>query len=396
MTHPQILGQLSSLHEMMVDLLGQIPPQETQVRFHPELASLAWYLGHSVYRELYWLREVLTGDADLTARVRHLFEPGDWDAQCTQLPPPDHLLRWSAEIWSEDLRRLATSGALPEDPRLEEDRLQWFLLQETAGDYEAMLRVLLARRIASAPEDYRVSEPLRPQLPEPQTLAISQGHYRIGSRYEPFAYDNELPPQAVPLSNFRIARHPVSNGEYLAFMEAGGYEESSYWEAEGWAWLQTQPQRVPWQWRRDARGYWYELGINGPMDLVAQAPVSGLNYHEARAYAAWVASLGGARSGAVLQHEYQWEVAARGGELQGTGRVLEWCSNVFHPYPDFAPFPDARVSQEAFEKGTMSLRGASLHTQRCRRRASHRRFAPPEQRTLIAGMRLVFPPDQGE
>jgi hypothetical protein len=230
MTSPQILAQLASLQQMMRDLLRSAPETDADRCFHPQLASLGWYLGRSVYRETYWLREVLAGDGDLTDRARHLFTYGamELEDQCARLPPPDHLLNWAAEAQDENLRRMATPGALPASQLLEHDRLQWFLLQEGARDYERMLMVLHTRELKQPDHGYCVQNSLTPRVPEADLVEVGQGHYRIGSRHEPFACDNELPPQAVELSGFRIARRPVSNAEYLAFMETGGYRRDAF------------------------------------------------------------------------------------------------------------------------------------------------------------------------
>ena len=390
-TNPEILGQLSGLQTMMADLLRSLPALEANQRFHPRLAPLAWYLGRSVYRELYWLREVLAGDADLAERVRPIFATQEADAPAERLPPRDHLLAWAAEVQGEHLRRLATPGALPDSPWLQGDRLPWFLLQETARDYEAMLWVLLARRLSGS-EEAPGGEPLRARPPSTLTVAMTQGHYRIGSRDESFAYDNEFPPQAAELSSFRIAQLPVTNAEFLGFMAADGYARPELWDAEGQTWLTSSQAQAPWYWRRDDQGHWFGLGLNGARPLSAEEPVAGLNRHEARAYAAWVATLGGDLAGAVLQHEYQWEIAARAGHLQGTGRVWEWYANPFHPYQDFSPSPEPSASQLAFAAHQGVLRGASLYTQRCLRRASFRHAADPEDRYRVSGLRLVFPP----
>lgn len=394
MTDPLILGQLGNLHDMMRELVTSVPPAEANARYHPKLATLSWYLARSVYRETYWLREVIAKDPDLTRRVRGLFTPNDLDLdnQCNRLPPADHLLSWAREIHDEHLRRLATPGELPDHPLLRADRMQWFLLQETARDYETMLSLLLARSLSQPQPKHQVREPLSLHSPTFERVEVIQGHYRIGSRDEAFAYDNELPPQAVELSSFRIAKRPVNNAAYLTFMEAGGYERKELWSEEGRGWLSQTEASAPWQWRRDLDGHWYEMGLNGPADLATEEPVAGINQYEAAAFAAWVASLGGDLTGAVLQHEYQWEVAARSGVIEDTGRVWEWCANALHPYPDFAAFPNGEVSQASFGGGSVSLRGASLHTQRCLRRASFRNWAPPHSRHLFTGIRLVFPP----
>jgi iron(II)-dependent oxidoreductase len=393
MTRPLILGQLGALQDMMRELVRRESPEQINRPAHRDLACLCWYLGRTVFRETYWLREVVSGDADLTSRVRHLFhsEVVAPAALCDQLPPPDHLLRWAAEIQDENLRRLATVGAVPSHPLLAGDRLQWFLLQAAARDYEAMLAVLHVRRLRQSPE-HRVAVPLDPHPPAPNPRDVVQGHYRVGSRAEPFAYDNELPPQAVELASFRIAARPASNAEYLAFMEDGGYRDLTFWSLDGRRWLAASDATAPLHWRRDEAGRWYGIGLNGPSDLQGDDPVAGINHHEATAFAAWSASLGGELRGAVLPHEYQWEVAARSGLLEEIGKAWEWCANSFHPYPQFAPFPDQTASQDHFGGESVTLRGAGLHTQGCLRRASFRNWASAHSRHLFAGSRLVFPP----
>ncbi|WP_176722494.1 SUMF1/EgtB/PvdO family nonheme iron enzyme [Candidatus Thiosymbion oneisti] len=394
MTSPQLLARLSGLQQMMRDLLRGVPAAHANQRFDPALSSLGWYLGRSVYRESYWLREVLAGDTDLTDRVRPLFTPGAMDPalQSARLPPPAHLLNWAAQIQDEHLRRLATPGALPASDLLRNDRLQWLLLQEGARDYERMLMVLHAARMQQRDDGYRVERALTARIPAADLVVVEQGHYRIGSRDEPSAYDNELPPQAVELSGFRIAKRPVSNAEFLAFIAAGGYREDRFWSEEGRRWRDGSGAAAPLHWRRDRTQCWYGIGLQGPVDLQPDAPVAGLSRHEAQAFAAWVAGLDGDLNGAVLQHEYQWEVAARAGLIEGIGQVWEWCANPFHPYPEFRPFPDSSISQADFDGARFSLRGASLHTQGCLRRASFRNRAAPGDRQGFTGIRLVFPP----
>lgn len=393
MANPSILGPLSSLHEMMGQLLTSVPANDATRQYHPELGSLCWYLGRSVYQETYWLRQVLTGDEDLSQRVEHLFTPGarSLAEQCAQLPPVEHLLNWAVEIQDEHLTRLANPGLLPEHPLMKDERLAWLLLQEQARNYERMLQVLNQRQLHHLRTDYAVERVLTPTRPQPGAADVTQGHYRVGARDDAAAYDNELPPQAVELSYFRIGRRPVSNSEYLTFMQAGGYENPDLWSDAGRHWLGERQPSHPEYWRQDAAGHWFGVGINGPSDLPRDEPVSGISQHEATAYAAWAANLEGELSGAVLQHEYQWEVAARTGALSQYGRVQEWCANPFHPYPDFQPFPDAQTSKTYFDRDRPSLRGASLHAQRTLRRLTCRDHADAAQRTGFTGLRLVFP-----
>lgn len=393
-TAPTLLGPLSALQELQRGLLEVVPEPDIHRCFHPELASLGWYLGRSVFRDSLWLDEVVRGDSGGTAPLRSLFAPGPLSLteRCAALPSRERLLAWAGQIQDEHLRLLATPGALPDHPLLAGQRLQWLLLQEAAKDYERMLAVLHQRRLCEHPTDFRVTEPLFPQPPSLDWVEVHQGHYRVGAREEPAAYDNELPPQAVRLSSYRIARRPVSQAEFLGFLVAGGYQERTLWSDAGWSWRQEQAIAHPEHWRQDEWGIWYEVGLNGPLALLPEQPVSGLSHHEAQAFAAWVAAQGGAMAGAVLQHEYQWEVAARAGLLEGIGQVWEWCANPFHPYPEFTPFPDATTSADHFADPQPVLRGGCLHSRPTLRRLSLRHWAGAGDRTGFAGLRLVYPP----
>lgn len=395
MKHHELLGQLSVLHQLMSHLLESVPEADGYRRFEPELPPLAWLLGRAVYLETYWLREVVQRDADMTARVRPLFGAGAAlsEGLMQQLPPREHLLNWALELQDQNTMLLANPALLPPHPLVQEGRLLPLLLQQQARLCEQMLAQLGARRLHLA-EDYTVAAPLRAAAPSEEHADVQQGHYRIGAKDDPAALDNELPPQMVHLHAFRIDRHPVSNGAWLAFLEAGGYATRAWWSEAGWQWRERQAVDRPQHWRRDAAGHWYGVGLNGPFDLAAEDAVSGISLHEAEAYAQWAASLGGRLAGAVVQHEYQWEVAARTEAISDYGRVWEWCANPFHRYTGYQAPADAEAASADLDAGHHSLRGGCLHSQRIQRRRSYRHHGRPEQRHLFSGVRLVFPPSK--
>ncbi|WP_177419510.1 formylglycine-generating enzyme family protein [endosymbiont of Lamellibrachia barhami] len=307
MTSSAILGPLSNLHEMQAQLVESLTPEEAAHQYHPELGSLNWQFGQAVYQELHWLRLIVAGDDDLSKRVAHLFTPGKLtiEEQCSQLPPTDHLLNWAAEIRDDHLMRLANPATLPDHPLLANERLQWFLLQEQAKRYETMLLLLNQRSLQIDTSGYQVTQILKAAVPYWETKELSRGHYRVGARDLPSAYDNELPAQAVELTSFRIALDPVSNTEFLAFMEADGYQNPELWDETGRNWLKKHSINHPEYWRQEKTGNWYAMGVNGPSDLPPDEPISGINRHEAQAFANWISALGGKFEGAVLQHEYQ-------------------------------------------------------------------------------------------
>jgi iron(II)-dependent oxidoreductase len=394
MKHHELLGQLSVLHQMMSHLIDSVPEADCYRRHHPQLPPLAWLLGRAVYLETYWLREVVQQDADMTARVRPLFGAGvePDPALLQQLPPREHLLNWALELQDQNTMLLANPALLPAHPLVREDRLLPLLLQQQAQLCEQMLAQLTERRLQQD-SDYRVVTPLAAVPPSEHHADVQQGHYRIGAKDDPAALDNELPPQMVELHAYRIDSRPISNGAWLGFIEAGGYDNDAWWSEAGREWRGAHTQH-PHHWRRDAQGLWYGVGLNGPFDLLAEDAVNGISVHEAQAYAAWVSSLGGKLAGAVLQHEYQWEVAARTQAITDYGRVWEWCANPFHRYTGYQAPDDAEAATADFDAGHNSLRGGCLHSQRIQRRRSYRHHALPGQRHLFSGARLVFPPSK--
>ena len=132
---------------------------------------------------------------------------------------------------------------------------------------------------------------------------------------------------------------------------------------------------------------------DGVVRLIAEDPVSGISQHEALAYANWVSGQDDELlKGAVVQHEYQWEVAVRTQAIKEFGRVWEWCSNPFHPYTGYQPAEDGLLSTGKFDQDWISLRGSSIYTQTSLRRPSYRNHSTATSRHGFTGTRLVFPP----
>lgn len=380
-------------HALLTQLVESTPESDCYRCFHPHLPPLAWYLGVTVYNETFWLREVIQGEDDLTARVRDLFA-SDLSAQeqWSRLPPKDHLLNWALEIQDENLKRLAHTGLLPDHPLLQNDRVLHHILQEHHCIYENMLMVLTERQLHHGEHIHQVKSQLQSSPPQADAVSVSQGHYRIGAKNPTTAYDHELPAQMIELNSFRIAKAAVANSEFLGFMQDGGYRDRQFWTDAGREWLQGNAQPHPNHWRQDSSGNWFGVGLNGPADLPPDDPLMGINQHEAKAYASWAAVQGGKLSGAVLQHEYQWEVAVRTQAIKEFGRVWEWCSNPFHPYTGYRPAEDGLLSTGRFDQGRISLRGSSIYTQASLRRPSYRNHGAATSGHRFTGTRLVFPP----
>jgi len=253
-------------------------------------------------------------------------------------------------------------------------------------------------------------KPPRRDPGDPDWLVFPAGLYEIGAQDRGFAYDNEQPRHRVWLEDFALAGRPVTNAEYLAFIDDGGYREPRWWLSEGWATVQGEGWRAPLYWeQRD--GGWWEFTLAGMRPLDLAAPVSHVSHFEADAFASW--------AGARLPTEAEWEVAAAAGlrdgdldELAGNlrdagylqpvaaptgsgprqlfGDVWEWTASPYTAYPGFR-IPDGPVGEYngKFMSGQMVLRGGSCVTPAGHIRASYRNFFHPNDRWQFSGIRLA-------
>ena len=214
------------------------------------------------------------------------------------------------------------------------------------------------------------------------------GVAQIGHDGDAFAFDNERPRHRVLLERYRIADRLVTCGEYLDFIEDGGYRQAGLWLADGWAAVQTQGWTAPPYWIApgDARApseEWQVFGLHGVRPLALGAPVSQLSFYEAAAYAQW--------AGARLPTEAEWECAfGAPGIAQMTGHVWQWTRSAYDPYPGFRPLAGAAGEYNGkFMVGQLVLRGGSVATPAGHARASYRNFFPPAARWQFSGLRLA-------
>ena len=384
MISPELLNGLRLAQELVTGLMEGLEDETCRHQYHPDLSPLGWHLGHCAYTECYWLQEVIQRDDRFTAPVADLYTPPRTPKpeRGRQLPSRETLLQWVRGMQSLNLDSLANPATPPHDhPLMRDGYLIHFLTQHYSQHYETMLMVLTQRALSNDGSTFLVSNPVPPVAVERNTRHIPAGHYKVGGQ-QPVACDNELPAQQATLGPYEISRRPVSNGEYLAFMEDGGYTNRALWSAAGRHWLERLRVAGPDHWRRDRAGHWYGTGNRGAYELTGEDTLHGICWYEAQAFAAW--------AGGRLPHEHQWEVACRLQQLENTGRAWEWCDNAFYPYAGFQSFPYEEYSTSWFDGNHYSLRGGSLHTRPAVKRASFRNFYQPGMRHIFAGLRLVY------
>lgn len=233
--------------------------------------------------------------------------------------------------------------------------------------------------------------------------AFEPGVFEIGHAGDGFHFDNEGPRHPVHTTPFALADRLVTNADYLAFIEDGGYREPTLWLADGWDMLARDGVAAPLYWRGEP-GAFVEYGWFGERPLDPAAPVRHLSYYEADAYANW--------TGARLPTEFEWERAARTRPVEGRflgdagpvaaapvgdgpladifGGVWEWTRSAYAPYPGYRA-PEGAVGEYngKFMSNQMVLRGGSIATPEGHIRASYRNFFYPGSRWQVAGLRLA-------
>jgi ergothioneine biosynthesis protein EgtB len=215
-----------------------------------------------------------------------------------------------------------------------------------------------------------------------QFLRCAGGVTGIGHDGDGFCFDNETPAHETLLPDFEIADRLVRNGDFLSFIDDGGYRTPSLWMSDGWAVVQSNLWSAPAHWRnRD--GSWTQMGPGGLETLDPAAPVRHISWYEADAFARW--------SGARLPTEFEWEAAAdHSGMHELTSHVWQWTDSAYRPYPGFRP-PAGAVGEYngKFMINQMVLRGGSLATPPGHARMSYRNFFHPDKRWQFTGLRLA-------
>jgi ergothioneine biosynthesis protein EgtB len=213
---------------------------------------------------------------------------------------------------------------------------------------------------------------------EKRMLHFSEGIYEIGFEGPGFCFDNEMGKHKVYLNDFAISNHLVTNGEYLEFMEAGGYSDFRYWHADGWNWVKENSIKSPLYWHK-IDGKWMHYTLGGLQEVDADEELCHINFYEASAYAAW--------KGMRLPTEHEWEAAS---SCFSWGKRWEWTNSAYLPYPGFKKEPGAVGEYNGkFMVNQMVLRGASVATPPAHSRFTYRNFFQPELKWQFTGIRLA-------
>ena len=237
-------------------------------------------------------------------------------------------------------------------------------------------------------------------------VGIEGGVTEIGRPENGFAFDNEGPRHSVILRGFEISSHPVTHGDFLAFVDDRGYERGELWLSSGWEMVQSQGWRAPQYWELQG-GDWHTFTLHGMAKIDPHTPICHVSYYEADAFARW--------AGARLPTEAEWEIVASRAPVTGNfvesgalhplalrdeppapgvaqlfGDVWEWTGSAYLPYPGFRPAAGAVGEYNGkFMCNQFVLRGGSCATPAAHIRPTYRNFFPPEARWQFSGLRLA-------
>ncbi|MEP0546158.1 MAG: ergothioneine biosynthesis protein EgtB [Rhodothermales bacterium] len=417
--------QYRAVRSFTETLTEPLATEDYVVQSHADVSPTKWHLAHTTwFWETFVLAEHLDGYALYDARYPFLFnsyyvQAGERHCRAQRgylsRPTVAEVFAFRAHV-DEAMQRLLEG--MPGDVKSPLAEVVRVGLNHEQQHQELMVTDI--KHVFSV-------NPLRPAYrsgdayaaaPDPgpiRWVAFDEGLHEVGylpERDGPFTFDNETPRHRVFVEQFALADRLVTCGEYLAFMEDGGYARAPLWLSEGFATVQEHGWSEPFYWeQRD--GAWWHFTLSGMRPVDPNEPLAHISYFEADAYARW--------AGLRLPTEFEWEVASEGVPMTGNfaedgplhptppervaggdgaptpprlrqlfGDVWEWTRSQYSPYPGYQPLPGALGEYNGkFMSNQFVLRGGSCATSPTHIRPTYRNFFPADATWQFTGIRLA-------
>ncbi|HUZ09496.1 MAG TPA: ergothioneine biosynthesis protein EgtB [Acidimicrobiales bacterium] len=427
-TSTRLASRYSEVRALTESLAEPLSPEDQTVQSMPDVSPTKWHRGHATwFFETFLLQPGLSGYEPYHPAFAYIFNsyyetvgarhprserglvsrPGTSEVADYRLHVDKAMAKLLRGSMGEDVRALVELGINHEQQHQE------LLLM----DIKHVLSRNPLRPAYRAPGAGGSAPTLaggsRPGPAGPGALGWYEhegGLAEIGHRGDGFAFDNESPRHRILLAPFALADRAVTCGEWLAFMQDGGYSRPELWLSDGWSAVQQQGWHAPLYWSTEeayssSGSGWQIFTLAGPRPIDPSEPVCHVSYYEADAYARW--------TGARLPTESEWEVVAARREVRGNfldrsslhprparpagttlfGDVWEWTASAYSPYPAFRAAPGAVGEYNGkFMVNQYVLRGGSCVTPDDHVRASYRNFFPAGARWAFAGVRLARDP----
>jgi ergothioneine biosynthesis protein EgtB len=394
-------------------LAARLSPEDQTIQSMPDVSPTKWHLAHmSWFFETFLLSPHARGYSAYDPAYGYLFNSyyeaaGERHPRAQRgllsRPSCEEVLRYRRHV---TLHMLDLIEAADDDSwRQVAPLLELGIAHEQQHQELILMDIKHVLSVNPLKPAYKPPMPLRPSAPP--SLAwhdFAGGLHEIGHSGAGFAFDNEGPRHKAWLEPFRLASRPVTCGEFVAFIEDGGYRRPEFWLSDGWAAASSRGWGAPLYWERQ-RFRWQIFTLNGLRAIDPAEPVCHVSFYEADAFARW--------AGKRLPSEEEWEVAARtapfagnladGGALhpmpaatnaeglaQMIGDVWEWTASAYRPYPRFRAAAGAIGEYNGkFMANQMVLRGGSAVTPAGHVRITYRNFFYPDARWAFSGIRLA-------
>ncbi|MFD3594603.1 ergothioneine biosynthesis protein EgtB [Nocardia sp. NPDC058640] len=419
----RIADVLSRARRRTTLLTDSVDEADLVAQHSPLMSPLVWDLAHIGNQEELWLVRDVGGREAVRADIDELydaFKHARSNRPSLPLLNPEQARGYIGSVRDKVLDVLDSSD-LTGNELVDNGFAFGMVAQHEQQHDETML----------ATHQLRIGAPVLSAPPAPVAqvqvggeIVVPAGEFVMGTSADPWALDNERPAHPVHVEGFAIDVAPVTNEQYLAFIDDGGYDRPELWSERGWAHREEAGLVAPQFWERDG-DRWTRMSFGARIPLRPKQPVVHVCWFEAEAYARW--------AGKRLPTETEWEKAARFDPKTGASRrypwgedepaahlanlgqrhlepaevgaypagasatgvhqligdVWEWCASGFEPYPDFRAFPYPEYSKVFFGGDYRILRGGSFGTDEVACRATFRNWDHPIRRQIFAGFRLA-------
>ncbi len=379
------LDRLRAIRARTEALAAPLSPEDQTVQSMPDASPTKWHLAHTTwFFETFVLRPHAAGYAVFDPAYEYLFN-SYYEAVGPRHPRPqrglitrpgvEEVMAYRRHVTDAMATLLSTAGTASTLGDIVELGLQ----HEQQHQELILMDIKHALSLNPLRPAYRLPSGKAPKACPLAWREFEAALVEIGHEGGGFVFDNEGPRHRIWLDAFALAMRPVTCGEYLEFIEDGGYRRPEFWLSAGWDCVNQRGWQAPLYWEQ-CDGRWKIFTLSGLESVDPSRPVCHVSAYEANAFAKW--------KGKRLPREAEWELAASA--IDDSGEVWEWTASPYVAYPGYREPPGAIGEYNGkFMANQTVLRGGCAATPRGHVRSTYRNFFPPDARWMFGGIRLA-------